>query len=147
MGGWRGATASAVAVTAGVALFPTTTSQAVPAPAVAPRAAIPQGSWEGTSTNMTGDFAYGKVSFTVARGKVTKFRIEGVTVSGCGGYKTIVVPRLAISGSSISGRYVPVPGVDDVITVKARYAGGAIRGTFTEGPLCSGAGRFVARPR
>lgn len=31
--------------------------------------------------------------------------------------------------------------------VKARFAGGVIRGTFTEGPTCVGAGRFIARPR
>ena len=60
--------------------------------------------------------------------------------------KSIVVPRLTIKGTSISGSYDPVPGVQDTITVKARFAGGAIRGTFTEGPTCVGAGRFIARP-
>ena len=115
-------------------------------PAMPERGGVPQGKWTGTSTNMAGDFSYGKVSFTVARGVVRDFVIEGVTVSGCGGYKSIVVPRLTIKGTSISGSYDPVPGVQDTITVKARFAGGAIRGTFTEGPTCVGAGRFVARP-
>ena len=110
------------------------------------RGGVVQGPWTGTSTNVAGDFSYGQVSFTVARGVVKDFIIEGVTVSGCGGYKSIVVPRLTIKGSSISGSYDPVPGVQDTITVKARFAAGVIRGTFTEGPTCVGAGRFVARP-
>lgn len=130
-----------------IAPLGTAVSQAAPDPGIAPRAGIPKGAWVGTSTNMTGDFNYGRVSFTVGRGVIRDFIIEGVTVSGCGGYKSIVVPRLTISGRTISGRYVPVPGIDDAITIKARLAGGAIKGTFTEGPLCSGAGRFIARPR
>ena len=115
-------------------------------PAAPARGGVPQGMWVGTSTNMAGDVDYGKVRFTVARGVVKDFVIEGVSVSGCGGYKSIVVPRLTIKGSSISGSHDPVPGVQDTIIVKARFAGGVIRGTFTEGPTCVGAGRFVARP-
>lgn len=112
----------------------------------APAGGIPQGSWTGTSTNMDGTFNYGKVSFTVGKGVVTNFRIEAVTVSGCGGYRNILVPRLTIKGRSISGSYEPVPGIDDVVIVTARYVGGKIRGTFTEGPTCVGKGRFVATP-
>ena len=99
----------------------------------------------GTSTNLAGDFAFGKVSFTVSSGAVTDFIVEGVTVMGCGGYKSIVVPRLTVKGLTMSGSYVPVPGVDDTIKVKGRLVGGVIRGTFSEGPTCAGAGRFVAR--
>ena len=139
--------ASALVAAVSLTLMPAAVGQAIPGPAPSPRSSIPQGAWEGTSTNVKGDFTYGKVSFTVSRGKVSNFIIEGVTVSGCGGYKSIVVPKLTISGKSISGRYVPVPGIDDVITVKARFAGGVIRGTFTEGPMCIASGRFVARPK
>ena len=136
-----------VGVAALASLGPVAVSQAAPAPDVAPRAGIPQGAWSGTSTNMAGDFSYGAVSFTVGRGVITKFRIDGVTVSGCGGFKSIIVPKLTISGRSTSGRHVPIPGVDDVIIIKARFTKGMIKGTFTEGPLCSGEGRFIARPR
>ena len=122
-----------------------TAGSAVASPAT-PARGVPTGKWAGTSTNMAGDVNYGKASFTVRRGVVTDFVIEGVTVNGCGGYKSIVVPRLTIKGSSIGGSYDPVPGVQDTITVKGRFAGGVIRGTFTEGPTCVGAGRFVARP-
>jgi hypothetical protein len=113
----------------------------------AARAGVRSGRWVGTSTSMDGATNYGPVTFRVGRGVVTDFRIEGVTVSGCGGYTSIVVPRLTIKGSSISGSYDPVPGVEDTITVKARARGGVIRGTFTEGPTCVGAGRFTAKPR
>ena len=107
---------------------------------------VPQGQWTGTSTNMDGTFNYGKVSFTVGKGVITNFRIEAVTVSGCGGYRNILLPRLTIKGRSITGSYEPVPGIDDVVIVTARYVGGKIRGTFTEGPTCVGKGRFVASP-
>ena len=123
-------------------------ASAVPTASAAPAAGgIPRGAWTGTSTNMDRTFNYGKVSFTVGKGVVTNFKIEGVTVSGCGGYRTIVVPRLSIKGRSIAGSYEPVPGIDDVVIVPARFVGGKIVGTFTEGPTCSGAGRFVATPR
>lgn len=122
------------------------TPPAVAVTALPSRSGVSQGKWTGTSTNMAGDFNYGKVSFTVTGGDVRDFLIEGVTVSGCGGFKSIVVPRLTLKGTVMSGSYDPVPGVKDTITVKARFAGGVVRGTFTEGPTCVGAGRFVARP-
>ena len=115
-------------------------------PGIPARGGVPPGKWTGTSASMAGDINYGKVRFAVARGVVKDFIIEGVTVSGCGGYKSIAVPRLTVKGNAISGSYDPVPGVQDTIIVTARYVGGVIRGTFTEGPTCVGAGRFVARP-
>lgn len=122
------------------------TVPATAAPDLALRKAPRPGAWQGTATNMDRTFNYGAVSFTVVRGAISNFVIEGVTVSGCGGYKSIVVPRLTISGKKVSGSYVPIEGIDDVIIVTGSFAGGAIRGTFTEGPTCIGAGRFIARP-
>lgn len=115
---------------------------ASPAPLKAPASGI----WRGTSTNLDRNFNYGPVSMKVRKGVITNFLIEGVTVSGCGGYKSIVVPRLVIRGTKVSGSYQPIPGINDEIKVTGSFAGGAFRGVFTEGPLCQGAGRFIARP-
>lgn len=118
---------------------------------LAPRASVAKaparGAWAGTSTDMSRTFSYGAVSFTVGKGVITDFVIEGVTASGCGGFTTIAVPRLTIQGNRITGSYQPSPGIDDVIIVRASFAGGVIRGAFTEGPLCRASGRFTARPR
>lgn len=136
--------ATFLAVTA-AAVLTAANASAAPAPNVAPAAAgIPQGKWTGTSTNTEGTFNYGKVSFTVASGAVTKFTIAGVTVSGCGGYMSIVVPRIPIKGKSFSGSYVPVKGIDQTVTVSGRLTGAQIKGTFKSGPTCVGAGRFTA---
>jgi hypothetical protein len=78
---------------------------------------------------------------------IRNLKIEGVTVSGCGGYKTIVVPRLRIRGTRFSGSYKPVPDVDDVIIVRGTITSRRARATFSEGPTCQGEGRFTARPR
>lgn len=121
-------------------------AQAMPASDVAPRAGIKQGAWQGTSTNWDRTFNYGKVTFTVGRGVINEFRIEGVSVSGCGNYMNIYVPQLTVKGRDITGVYQPYPDIAVVITVAARFAGGKIRGTFTQGPDCRGSGRFTASP-
>lgn len=121
-------------------------SPAHAAPDYLPAQGLTQGRWVGTSTNPEGTFNYGAVSFTLRGKMIIDFKIEGVTVSGCGGYKSIIVPRMRINGTRVTATYVPIPGLDDVVKVNARFAGGMLRGTFSEGPLCSGAGKFVARP-
>lgn len=103
--------------------------------------------WKGSSTNTIGTFNYGAVSFTVEGKQIKNFLIEGVTTSGCGGYKNVFVPRIRISGSKFSVAYRPLPGYDDVIRVSGRFNGATASGTFKEGNLCSNAGKFTARRR
>lgn len=104
------------------------------------------GAWKGRATSMDRSFKYGKVTFTVKGDTMRKLTIEGVTVSSnCGGYKTIYVPKLTIKGKRFTGAYQPVKGVDDIISVHGTFSGGTAKGTFSEGPLCDGAGRFTAR--
>jgi hypothetical protein len=104
-------------------------------------------SWKGTSTNMSGNFNYGPVTFTVRGNKIRNFKIEGVTTSGCGGYKNVVVPSIKIRGKKFSAVYIPIPGIDDKIRVKGSFNGNKATGTFSEGPLCSNAGKFKATRR
>jgi hypothetical protein len=108
-------------------------------------AAARSGSWKGQATSEDGSFKYGKVTFRVRGNTIRNLKIEGVTVSGCGGFKSIVVPRLTIRGSRFSGSYKPVPDVDDVIIVRGTISGRTARATFSEGPTCVGKGRFTAR--
>jgi nitrous oxidase accessory protein NosD len=112
-------------------------------------AAARAGRWTGQATSKDSDFKYGKVSFRVRGRTIRDLKIESVTVSGCGGLgmKTISVPRLTIKGTRFSGSYRPVPDVDDVIIVRGTISGSRARGTFSEGPLCVGEGRFTARAR
>jgi hypothetical protein len=105
------------------------------------------GSWKGQATSKDGTFKYGKVSFRVRGSFIRNLEIESVTVSGCGGMKSIVVPKLRIRGNRFSGSYEPVPGVDDIIIVRGTISGRSARGTFTEGPTCQGEGKFTARAR
>lgn len=101
--------------------------------------------WEGTSTNTKGDFNYGKVTFTLQGNTIKNFKIEGVTTSGCGGYKSVIVPKIKVRGSKFSAGYVPVPGLDDIVVVNGKIRGNTATGTFSEGPLCSNAGKFRAK--
>src|SRR3712207_7384589 len=71
-------------------------------------AAPRSGAWKGQATSTDTDFKYGKVSFRVKGNTVRNLKIEGVTVSGCGGFMTIVVPKLTIKGTKLSGSYKPV---------------------------------------
>ena len=121
-------------------------AHAMPSDKVSPRVLVKRGPWVGTSTNWDRNFDYGKVTFTVGAGVVRNFKVEGVSVSGCGNYMNIVVPQLTLKGRDITGTYQPYPDIAVVITVAARFAGGKIRGTFTQGPDCRGAGRFTASP-
>ena len=114
---------------------------AVPALAMA----APAGSYKGQATAMDGKFKYGKVTFKVKGSTIRDLRIEGVTTSGCGGFKDVIVPKLTITGNRFSGTYKPVPGVDDKITVKGSFSGSRATATFKEGPTCVNRGRFTAK--
>ena len=48
-------------VVGALVLGPAAPNQAAPATTVGTRASIPQGAWEGTSTDVKGDFSYGRV--------------------------------------------------------------------------------------
>jgi hypothetical protein len=111
-------------------------------------AVVKGGAWAGKATSMDRSIRYGKVTFKVKGKTMRNLKIEGVTVSStCGGLTTIVVPKLTIKGNRFIGAYQPVPGVDDIISVNGTIKGGTAKGTFSEGPLCSGAGRFTARAK
>ena len=112
-------------------------------------AAEAQSSWRGTSTNMAGTFNYGPVSFKVRNGFVRDFQIEGVTTSGCGGFKSVVVPKIKIRGRKFIGSYRPIAGINDIIRVNGKFDSvfRKATGTFSEGPLCVNAGKFSARRR
>ena len=100
--------------------------------------------WQGTSTNASGNFNYGKVTFTLD-GKVIKdFLIEGVTTSGCSGYKNVIVPRINVRGTKFTVKYIPIPGINDAVVVTGTFKGNKVTGSFAEGPLCSNAGKFTA---
>jgi hypothetical protein len=120
---------------------------ALAATAVQASAAARAGAWSGQATSMDADFKYGKVSFTVRGSTIRNLKIESVTVSGCGGMKTIVVPRVKIKGTRFAASYQPVEDVDDTIIVRGTINGRSAKGTFTEGPLCEGEGKFTARAR
>ncbi len=107
--------------------------------------AAPAGSYKGKATSKDGTFNYGKVTFTVSGSKIKNLRIQGVTTSGCGGFKDVIVPKLTIKGSSFSATYKPVKDVDDTIKVKGTFKGSTAKGTFEEGPVCVNAGRFTAK--
>jgi hypothetical protein len=115
--------------------------------AVVAHAAPRSGAWTGQATSTDTSFKYGKVSFRVSGSTIRNLKIEGVTVSGCGGFKTIVVPRLRIRGTKFSGSYKPVPDVDDTIIVRGTITSRSAKATFSEGPTCVGKGRFTARPK
>jgi len=127
---------------AAVVLLPALATPATGAPAAAE-----PGPWTGKATSKDRSFKYGKVTFRVRGSTIRNLKIQAVTVSGCGGLKDVVVPRLRIRGTRFSGAYEPVPGVDDTIIVRGRISGGRATGTFTEGPTCVGEGRFTARAR
>jgi|SRR3712207_5763917 len=116
--------------------------------AVAVAEAAPQaGAWRGQATSMDTDFKYGKVSFRVVGNTIRNLKIEGVTTTGCGGFKDVFVPKLTIKGTKFSGSYKPVPDVDDVIIVRGTITSRSAKATFSEGPTCQNKGRFTAKPR
>ena len=107
--------------------------------------------WTGKATNLAGNFNYGKVTFTTSGSTMKNLVIEGVTTSGCGGYKSVIVPKLKIRGGKFTGSYVPVPGKNDVIRVTGTISGSTAKGRFSEGPLdiakpplCQNKGKFMA---
>lgn len=108
-------------------------------------AAPKSGTWTGKATNMTRDVDYGKVTFTVKGKTIRNLKIESVTTDGCGGLKSVIVPKLTITGNRFKGSYQPVAGVDDIIVVHGTFKGTTAKGTFNEGPLCENAGRFTAK--
>jgi len=124
-------------------LLPVMLLAALAVPALA--LAAPAGKYKGQATAQDGKFRYGKVTFTVKGSSIRNLTIRGVTTSGCGGFKDVVVPSLKIRGSSFSGTYKPVKGVDDKITVKGSFKGSKASGTFKEGPACVNRGRFTAK--
>ena len=113
--------------------------------------------YKGRATSMDRSFKYGKVTFTVRNGKVTKVKIESVTTTGCGGFMTVIFapndPETQITKGSArirNGRfnvtYRPVRSIEDqTTTIKARVTGGRVTGTFESGDLCVNEGRFTAR--
>jgi hypothetical protein len=103
------------------------------------------GPWTGKATSMDRDFNYGKVTFKVKGSTIRGLQIEAVTVSGCGGFMTLVIPRARIDGRRFTGAYQPVPGTDQIVSVNGTFRGNTVKGTFSAGPLCQGAGRFTAR--
>jgi len=107
--------------------------------------AAPSGPYKGQATAMDGSFKYGKVTFSVIGKTIRNLRIRGVTTSGCGGFKDVIVPKLTIKGSRFSGTYKPVAGIDDKITVSGSFSGSSVKATFKEGPLCVNRGRFTAK--
>ena len=121
-----------------------TAALAVAAPSA--EGAATGGSWKGKATSTDGDFNYGKVTFRVKGNTVRNLKIEAVTVSGCGGFTTIVVPKLTIRGTKLSGSYKPVPDSDQIIIVTGTIKGRTAKAKFTAGPTCVGEGRFTAKP-
>jgi len=117
---------------------------AAAAPAVS---AAPAGKWRGKGTSMDRSIDYGAVTFQVRGATIRNLKIESVGVDGCNGLMSIIVPKLTIKGNGFSGAYVPVKGIDQIITVHGTFSGRTAKGTFHAGPLCEGAGRFTARAR
>jgi len=115
------------------------------------------GTYKGRATNMDRDFRYGKVTVKVRNGKVTNLKIESVTTTGCGGFMSVIFapndPETQITKGSArirNGRlnvtYRPVRDVEDqTTTMKARFRGSRVTGTFESGDLCVNEGRFTAR--
>lgn len=108
--------------------------------------------WTGKATNLAGDFNYGKVTFTTSGSTMKNLVIEGVTTSGCGGYKSVIVPKLKIRGGKFSASYFPLGrSYNDVILVSGTIRGSKATGRFSEGPhdpakppLCQNKGKFTA---
>lgn len=125
---------------------PNTSSHVLLSLAVAmPCAAYADSKWQGSSTNTAGNFKYGKVTFARKGNTIKNFIIEGVTTIGCRGYKGVVVPKIKVRRNKFLTSYTPVPGVNDVIVVSVKVSGNKVSGTFSEGPLCSNAGKFTAK--
>ena len=108
--------------------------------------AVRAGAWKGKATSTDGKFNFGKVTFRVKGNTVRNLKIEAVTVSGCGGFTTIVVPKLTIKGTKLSGSYKPVESSDQIIIVTGTISGRTAKAKFTAGPTCVGEGKFTAKP-
>lgn len=106
-------------------------------------------SWKGRATNEDGDFRFGPVSFQVKGKSIRSLEIEGVTTfSGCGGYMTIVFPRVPIRANGRFYReYEPIPGYDQTNYVWGRLTGSKAKGYFRTFGLCTSVGIFTARKR
>ena len=95
--------------------------------------------------NEKGNFNYGPVTFTVKGDEIVDFRISGVTTSGCGGFKDVIVPSgIKIKGTEFGGSHQPIEGVNDTIIVTGTISGGSASGSFSEGPTCRNSGKFSA---
>jgi hypothetical protein len=127
------------------------TALGLAAPAVAGRSVT----YKGQARSMNSDFRYGKVRIVVRDARVRRITIESVTTTGCGGFMTLVfAPSSAkivsgstrIRGGRFSVKYRPEPSVEDqATTIKARFRGRSVTGTFASGDLCVNRGRFTAR--
>ena len=123
----------------------------------APATAGTAGTYKGKATSMDRDFNYGKVTMKVRADKVTSLVIEAVTTDGCGGFMDVVfAPKdpetqivegsARIKNGRLSVTYRPVRSIEDqVTTIKARFSGSKVTGTFESGTLCNNGGRFTAK--
>ena len=129
---------------------------------VAVALAIPAGAastqtFKGRATSTDKSFKYGKVTVKRKGSKVTSVKIESVTTTGCGGFMTLVFTPSdkdlqIVSGSArikdgkLSVKYRPDRSVDDqTTTLKAKFKGSSVSGTFSSGSLCVNKGRFSAK--
>lgn len=130
----------------------------VAALAVPAQAAGPDGVYRGQAKSLESDFRYGKVTVRVRSRNVRKLEIEAVTTTGCGGFMTVVFAPDDPETKIVSGsarikadgrffvRYRPVESIEDqATTIRARFGGGRVSGTFKSGGLCVNAGRFTAK--
>lgn len=86
-----------------------------------------------------------KAFFTVKGSTIVDFLVDGVNTS-CG-FKTISLPSARIlSRGRVNEGFVPVPGLDDIITLRGRFANRVFTGIVREGPLCSVAVRVRLTP-
>lgn len=113
--------------------------------------------YKGKATSTARDFKYGAVTVKRRAARVTNIKIESVTTTGCGGFMTLVFapsdPETQITKGSarirdglLSVTYRPVRSIEDqTTTIRARFSGSRVTGTFKSGGLCVNAGRFTAR--
>jgi hypothetical protein len=119
--------------------------------------AITTSVYKGRATSTDRDFKYGRVTVKRRGAKVTHIKIESVTTTGCGGFMTLVFapsdPETQITKGSarirdgrLSVTYRPVRSIEDqTTTIRARFSGSKVTGTFKSGDLCVNEGRFTAR--
>lgn len=130
----------------------------VAAVTVPAQAAGVNGTYRGQAKSLESDFRYGKVTVRVMTGKVRKLEIQAVTTTGCGGFMDVVFApsdpetRIVAGSARIKAdgrffvKYQPVASIEDqTTTIRARFGGGKVTGTFKSGGLCVNAGRFTAK--